>query len=672
MKRKKVSNGHTVRPSQQHNMQVYAISEEDKKAEFLKQIEKPKIGISKTPQNLGIKGRPAGNPRLVNYRRSFTRTQIRNMIDNLQATGKYIPSQSVFVGAASKAEKSQLRGKDSKVVGLIFNPLDDEAFRRLEDAFISDGELRQSIYKYWGLILGNQFIYKLGDCYQHYGDDDERNSSYDEIMNHEPYKLALDKTIRLLEKCKFKNTWESICNLSTVFGRGAAEIIRDDTNNDPVFLNVLYSQLLGDPILNKYHQFIGVEYDDLPDQEQHKHIPGSINKDHKAAFRKEKLLYYAHNDTPVTVGAKYYGLAMEDVIDSSETKRIAIQRELKEWVAKSHTGNVILSTDEPLPQEECDAIAERMTNNQGNVTMLNYKVLAQMVAVSTNIDKFEAIVDMLNREMLRAIDIIGPLGGYENIQNYASIAKLIVVWMASTLNPQRLKQKQIIKEQFVDGVFQNCLLQHKQIVLEDPQTLKLKLYDVVIPETEDPDDVPGSPKYSVRETYELIINRLKTDPDFINNPIADLEFNETTVPAAEIIIDIDLPRFNDFVEIADKILSWVRERMMTKQKGLEIAGFEDQIDDIKALDQEAAENREALMGQGVMFDDKGNALPGNVLPQTSMTDSNVQSKVTNSGNKKMANVNPKYIDPSKRTKSQTESLNKKLAKKNKTGGVGYR
>jgi hypothetical protein len=673
VRKKKVPNGHTVRPSQQHNMQVYAISEEDKKAEFIKQIQKPKVGISTTPKSIGVKGRPGSNPRLVKYRRSFSKTQIHNIIENLQDKGKYIPHQSVFVGAASKAEKSQIRGKDSKVVGLIFNPLDDEAFLRLEDAFISDGELRQSIYKYWGLILGNQFLYKLGDCYQNYGDDDERNAAYDEIMNHEPYRLALDKCIRLLEKCKFKNTWESICNLATVFGRGAAEIIRDDTTNDPVFLNMLYSQLLGDPILNKYHQFIGVEYEDLPDQEQNKHMTGSINKAHKAAFKKEKLLYYAHNDTPVTVGAKYYGLAMEDVIDASETKRIMIQKELKEWVSKSHTGNVILSTDEPLPQEECDAIAERLTNNQGNVTMLNYKVMAQIVSVSTNIDKFEALIDMLNREMLRAVDIIGPLGGYENIQNYASIAKLIVVWMASTLNPQRLKQKQIIKEQFVDGVFQNCLLQHKQIILEDPQTLKLKLYDVVIPETDKPEDIPGSPKYSVRETYEMIQKRLKVDPDFINNPIEDLEFNETDIPAAEIIIDIDLPRFNDFVEIADKISSWVRERMMTKAKGLEIAGMEDQIDDIKQLDQEAAENREALMGKGVMFDEQGKPIPGNTIPQNmSMTDSNVQAKVTNEGNKKMAAVNPKFKDPTQRTKAETQSLNKKLAKKDKTGGIGYK
>ena len=664
-RKKKRNNVETTRPGSKQNLQFKVLTDEEKQDELTKLTHKPKVGIATNNKNLGIHGKPAGNKALVSYRRSFTRQQIHNIVNNFTEDNNiYRPNSSVFVGTAGKAERSQLKTTDSKVIGLIFNPLDDETLRRLEDTFVNDGELQQSIYKYWGLILGNEFNYKLGDCYSNYGDDDEKNSSYDQIQNHIPYQEALDKTVRLLEKCQFKSRHEEIAVLGSIFGRGAFEIIRDDTNNDPVFLNILYSQLLGDPIYDKYMRFIGVEYEDLPEKDKHLKLKGSINREHKLAFKKDKIFYYAHNDTPVTVGAKYYGLAtLESLLDSSETKRLMLQRELKEWVAKSHTGNTILSTDEPLPQDECDAIAERLTNNQGNVMVLNYKMLAQQVAVSTNIDKFETLVDMLNREMLRGIDMIGPLAGYENIQNYASIAKLIVIWMASTLNPQRIKHKKIIKEQFVDSVFQTCLLQRKQIVLEDPQTLKLKLYDVTIPDTEDPTEVPGSSKYSVREVYEMIKNRLEVDPDFINNPIEDLEFTETSIPAAEIVIDIPNPKFNDFVEMADKILSWVRERMMTKKKGLEMADMEDQIEDIKQLDQEAAENREALMSKGVMFDDTGKPIQSSAMPP-SMTDANVQSKVKDG--KPISKINPKYKDPNQRTKAENQSLNKKLATK-KTG-----
>src|SRR5688500_3912632 len=315
-------------------MYIHPITKEDRDAEFNKQTLKPKVGISTISNNnkIGIKGRPSKNPGLLKYRRSFNKEQIRNMVDNAIDDNIYNPSHSVFVGTASKTEKSLTKGKDSKVVGLIFNPLDSETLERLEDSYVSDGEAQQSIYKYWGLILGNEFIYKLGDCYENYGDDDERNNAYDQILQHEPYKEALDKTIRLLEKCEFKNRYESICNLGSIFGRGAFEIIRDDVTNDPVYLNVLYSQLLGDPILNRYHQFIGVEYDDLPDLSSNRKLTGAINRDHKPAFRAEKLVYYAHNDTNVTVGAKYYGIAtMESLLDASEAKRIMIQKEIKEW-----------------------------------------------------------------------------------------------------------------------------------------------------------------------------------------------------------------------------------------------------------------------------------------------------------------------------------------------------
>lgn len=692
-----------------HNMTVKYKTGDDILEEVKQHLKKPRVGTAK--KDIGVKGYPSVNPNLVKYRKSLSRQQIRQVKKDKKASNE-IGSLAWInkLGSASKAENTLTKTTDSKVVGLIYNPLDDETFQRLEDAYINDGELQQSIAKYWGLVMGNNLSYTLASCKDDYADDESKNLESQRILNYRPYIYARDKLKRICKKSKFKETWDMLLNLGSIYGRGAAEIIRDNETNDPVFFNILYSQLLGDPVLNKYHQMIGVEYEDLPDDNKFKEMTGAINKDHAAAFPMNKLLYYAHNDKPVTIGARYFGIStLESCIDASETKRIILQKELKEWVSKSHTGNIILTTDEPLPQEELDAIASDVSNNPGNVTVLNYKMMAQAVSTPTNVDQLQFIIDALNREMLRYIDIIGPLAGYENIQNYASIAKLVVVWLASTLNPMRLKQKNLIKEQFIDEVFQTCLLQQNHLVLEDPNTLELKLYKVNYPGAKDiPDqDKPMNPEmdkkidnkndednsnklfqrnpYSkgamnaedkednkegntttpgfkpnepiikevtedpnaltVKEAYDTIKKALEKNPDF--NLIEGFTFTETGIPAAEIAIEIDLPNFDSFPEILDKVLSAVRERMMTKRKGLSMLGMEDQIDDIKRLDAEAEQRRAEMFDQGIMTDESGKPIPN-------FRNSNVQDDIL-----------LKNKDPSKRTRKENESLNKKELKKDK-------
>lgn len=690
------------------NMEVRYKTGDEILEELSKELKKPRVGTNK--KNHGVKGYPSVNPNLVKYRKSLTRKQIKDIKKGKTKDHSYAIGNISWInklGSASKAENTLTETTESKVVGLIYNPLDDETFQRLEDAYINDGELQQSIAKYWGLVMGNNLTYSLISCKDDYADDESKNLESQRILNYRPYIYARDKLKRICKKSKFKETWDMLLNLGSIYGRGAAEIIRDTETNDPVFFNILYSQLLGDPVLNKYHQMIGVEYEDLPDDDKFKEMKGAINPEHQAAFPMNKLLYYAHNDKPVTIGARYFGIStLESCIDASETKRIILQKELKEWVSKSHTGNIILTTDEPLPQDELDAIAADVANNPGNVTVLNYKMMAQAVSTPTNVDQLQFIIDALNREMLRYIDIIGPLAGYENIQNYASIAKLVVVWLASTLNPMRLKQKNIIKEQFIDEVFQTCLLQQNHLVLEDPNTLELKLYKVnypgakEIPDQDKPmnpemdkkiddkndednsnklfqrnpyskgamnaqeatvqlkDNInvkPGDPittdmtvepgGMSVREAYETIKKALDKNPDF--TLIEGFTFTETGIPAAEIAIDIDLPNFDSFPEILDKVLSAVRERMMTKRKGLSMLGQEDQIDDIKRLDAEAEEKRQQMFDQGIMTDESGKPIPN-------FRNSNVQDDIL-----------IKNKDPSKRTRKENESLNKKELKKDK-------
>lgn len=614
-------------------------------------INKPKTYrylLGTVTQRYPKQGHQAANKELYKMRRSWDRNQVSNMRKAVSINDKaiYNYSKSVFVGAAHKAENSSLKTENSKVLGLIFNPLDIEAFERLEDMYVNDPTAQQNIRKFWGLVLGNEFKLTLADT-KTYDNDEDKNNAYEQILKHPEYTKARDKCSRILEKIHFKENYELICILGNIFGRGAAEVIRDTETNEPKYINVLYSQLLGDPVLDKYHQLIGVEYEDLPENEdKFKKLPGSINDEHQPAFPINKLIYYTHNDVPVTIGGRYYGIGMESIIDASDTKRIILQNQLKEWVSKSHTGQVILTTDEPIPQEELDAIAVKLSTNQGGFSLFNYNVAVQSVSMPTNIEQLEKILDMLNREMLRGIDIISPLGGYEHVQNFASIAKTIVVWLASTLNPMRIRHKQIMKEQFIDNLFQTCLFQQGQIILEDPETYELKLYHVTYPEDKTP-----------RQALEEINKFVKDEPDF--NLLEEYTFSEQSLPVAELMIDIDLPKFSDFTEMGDKILSWVRERMMTKKKGLELVGHEDEIDDIKLLDQQAEEKQEELMNAGIMTDAQGKPIPNF---RSAAVQEEVLSKKGGNGKVK-DEIDPKFKDPKSRTRADTESINKREAKK---------
>jgi hypothetical protein len=354
---------------------------------------------------------------------------------------------------------NQLFSKSNKAkIPRLKAPYRKREMDRFEDTYRTDGTVRNGINKKWNFILGANTSVNL-DVNKEFQTDDERAAQLQKVLAFPEYQKAKDKANEVLRKTNFRYVIHSAGVSASVYGRSCVEKVRDSAGNI-VRLNILNSKLLGDVKVNpETWEFLGVQYRDLPHTDD--------------VLWAKDIIYITRNDVHISPGSLYYGLSdLEPVIDSSETKRIILQEDLKEISKGAWAGFLWMKFKNPnVTAQQIQEIAESVKPGAAMATDQDVDITVDQVTQESPM--LLNMINELNLEIGRTLSIPSPLIGYENSQNYSNLVQTLIAWKESDLNAERRWLCNIIEKQLLNEIFRN----------------ELKKMGIILPESLDQDVV---------------------------------------------------------------------------------------------------------------------------------------------------------------------------------------
>lgn len=171
----------------------------------------------------------------------------------------------------------------------------------------------------------------------------------------------------------------------------------------------------------------------------------------------EDLIYFANKDFHVSPGSLYYGLSeLEGIIDGSDSKRIAKQEDIKEIMKSNWAPFLILKFLNP--NISVPQMQEIVNGLQPGLPFGHKQdVETSAIDLTGDLKKLTECIDFLNRESLRELGVPAFLGGYEQIANYANSQQVLLSYREIELEADRTWVKDIVQPQWLNKLFYQLL-----------------------------------------------------------------------------------------------------------------------------------------------------------------------------------------------------------------------
>jgi hypothetical protein len=429
---------------------------------------------------------------------------------------------------------------------------------RFEDCFRSDGAVRNGVSKKWNFILGARTSVSL-DVAKEFQNDEDRANAMNQVLQYEPYKIAMDCANEVLRKCNFRKVLHAAGIQASVYGRACIEKVRNPADgNRIVRLNVLNSKLLGDVEVNPdTWEFLGVHYRDLPKNDD--------------LLEASEIIYITRNDYHISSGSQYYGLSdLEPIVDGSETKRIIKQEDLKEIARSLWAGfGWMLFKDPNITHEQMAEIVNKM--KAGAWTATDQSVELQVQEIAQNAPMLLEIINEMNLETARDLSVPSPLLGYENKQNYSNLVQTLISWKESDLDAERRWLSDLIEAQLLNEIFK------QELDAQGVQIPDAKVYGGDNLVTQQLTQVPNEQPLNPYQPQGLLMPQTQI------------------IPPAKLTIDITDPNFEPFKAKLESTLMLYDKNLVSARKVLEIVDMEDQIEETEMRLNEAKIKQDEMM-----------------------------------------------------------------------------
>jgi hypothetical protein len=434
----------------------------------------------------------------------------------------------------------------------VIPPYSETTLDRMEEAARTDGLLKRGIFKKWDFIQGADMKIIL-QLTNEYDTRDEKRKMLKVITKFQPYRTALNEARFLLEQIDFKPNLHDAGVQSSFYGRGALEKIRA-LDNTIIGLNVLETRFMGNPIflpvnsitklpkdaekqdeniventidysnenrtVSSRHIFwkmFGIEYND-PES-----IINSGYADNMEIIQMKDMIYITRDDVSISPGTKGFGLSeIEPSLDGSETKRIMKTYDFKEISRSSYSSfGVIKALNSNITKAELQYLVDSMEVNGWCATA--HQIEVDTFSLTSDSRIMIEILDAMNRESGRDIDIPSPLLGYEHVQNYASLQQTLQSWKESVLDADRRRIAHIIEKQLLEEILDTSLKRQNYCVKLN-ENFELQLYELdpltkkpkkqLVP---DPSTMMQDPLGTGLDTEDPEENKAKDKPTTPNN-----------------------------------------------------------------------------------------------------------------------------------------------------------
>lgn len=242
----------------------------------------------------------------------------------------------------------------------------------------------------------------------------------------------------------------------------------------------------------------------------------------------EGLVYFANRDHHVSPGSLYYGLSELEGVIDGSDSKRIAKQEDIKEIMKSNWAPFLIMKF--LNPNISVAQMQEVVNGISPGLPFAHKqdIESQTINLQSDLQKLTDAIDFLNRETLRELGVPGFLGGYEQIANYANSQQVLLSFKEIELEADRTWIKDIVQHQWLNKLFYSLL--------------------GIDPEVDKPE---------VKLSYEF----------------EDVSFETTLdkVKAALLLFD---------------------RQLITGEKVLKIAGYDDQIEEYKLLQKQRLEQQQ--------------------------------------------------------------------------------
>ena len=482
----------------------------------------------------------------------------------------------------------------------VINPYNETTYDRCEESFRTDGTLKRGVLKKWDFILGADMKVILELC-KDYESKEEKRKMLKSIYKFLPYKIALNEARYIISEIDFKSNLYDAGVQSSVYNRAAVEKIRS-LDGTIIGLNVLETRFLGNPIylpINSitktpidqnrlditntsqetnpiienqinygdkqrrvrsrhiYWKLFGIEYND-PES-----ILNSNNPENIEIIQMKDLLYITRDNLSVSPGTKGFGLSeIEPSLDGSETKRIMKTYDFKEIARSSYSSfGVIKALNSNITKDELQYLVDSMKVNGWCATA--HQIEVDTFSLTSDARIMIEILDAMNRETGRDIDVPSPLLGYEHVQNYASLQQTLQSWKESVLDADRRRIKELIEKQLLEEMLETSL-KRQGYCIKLNERFELQLYEI--------DPMTQKPKIDFFTGFERKPTMLYEDD--VTGKIELIE-----VPPIRLSFEISDPNFSIFKDKGEIGIQLKNINAISVEKLLELVDMPDEIDD---------------------------------------------------------------------------------------------
>jgi len=171
----------------------------------------------------------------------------------------------------------------------------------------------------------------------------------------------------------------------------------------------------------------------------------------------DQLIYFTNRDFHVSPGSLYYGLSeLEGVIDGSDSKRIAKQEDIKEIMKSNWAPFLIMKFINP--NVSVAQMQEIVSGLQPGLPFAHKQDIdTQAIDLTGDLSKLTEAIDFLNRESMRELGVPAFLAGYEQIANYANSQQVLLAFKEIELDADRTWVKDTIQPQWLNKLFYKLL-----------------------------------------------------------------------------------------------------------------------------------------------------------------------------------------------------------------------
>lgn len=246
----------------------------------------------------------------------------------------------------------------------------------------------------------------------------------------------------------------------------------------------------------------------------------------------EDIIYLTNKDYHVSPGSLFYGLSeLEGIVDGSDSKRIAKQEDIKEIMKSNWAPFLILKFVNP---NITTAQMQAVVDGIQPGMPFGHKqdIESQKIDLQSDLQKIVDCIDFLNRESLRELGVPAFVGGYEQIANYANSQQILLSYKEIELEADRTWIKDTVQGQWLNRLFYQLI----NIDIEAGDTPEVKL------------------------SYEFEDVSFETTLDKVN--------------AALLLFD---------------------RQLISGEKVLEIAGYNDAIEEYKLMEQERQQRQQQML-----------------------------------------------------------------------------